>query len=493
MTWLIQNAQTVISIIIVFGLLIFVHEFGHFIMARRAGILAREFAIGFGPKLFSFKKDETRWTIRLLPLGGYVRMAGEDPETVEIRPGQRMRILENGKGEITHFLLDDQSFPNEGKEVVASSVDMERNLTLVASIGEREAEFPIHPKAELVRQGEGFQIAPYDRQFGSKTKGQRFLTLAAGPLANFLLAVLLFILLAALTGVDTNEAAIGGIAPGYPAEKAGLMPGDKILSVDGEPIAGWTQVQQAINGKAGQEILLTLERNGEQRQARLIPSPFLYISSLSDANNLDLLPGDQVVAIDGKEVTRLAEADRLLKESAGKVTTITVLRTVNGKSVKQDVSYDLGKNRLQLGEVGRIGITQQRDYTWWKVLISGPVETWNWIVRIFSSFGQLFQTPDPLNQMGGPVAIFKLTGDAASRGISTLIFWAALLSVNLGIFNLLPIPALDGGRLLFILIEAVRGKPIDPAKESIVHFIGFALLMLLILIVTWNDIQKFLL
>lgn len=462
-------------------------------MAKRAGILAREFAIGFGPKLFSFKKDETRWTIRLLPLGGYVRMAGEDPEVVEIKPGQRLRILENGQGEITHFLLDDQSFPNQGKEVVVSSIDVERQLKLVTEMGDRNEEYRIHPQAEIVRQGEGFQIAPLHRQFGSKTIGQRFLTLAAGPLANFLLAVLLFILLAGLTGVDTKEPVIGSTAPGYPAEAAGLKPGDRILTIDNHPITTWSEVQQAINQKAGEEILVTIERDKEQQQAKLVPAPFLYIANLSNTNQIDLVPGDEVVAINGQEVKRLSDANRLLQEAAEQVVTITVLRTENGSPVKRSFSYDLGKGRLQLGEVGRIGITQQRDYTWWKVLLYGPVETWNWTVRIFSSFGELFKTPDPLNQMGGPVAIFKLTGDAASRGIATLIFWAALLSINLGIFNLLPIPALDGGRILFLAIEAVRGKPIDPAKESLVHFIGFALLMLLILIVTWNDIQKFLL
>ncbi|WP_028986595.1 RIP metalloprotease RseP [Thermicanus aegyptius] len=493
MTWIVGNAQTIFSIIVVFGLLIFVHELGHFLLAKRAGILVREFAIGFGPKLFSFKRDETKWTIRLLPLGGYVRMAGEDPEVVEVKPGQRIRILENEAGEITHFLLDEESMPGEGKEVVASSIDVERRLRFVAQLGEAEKEFAVSPQAEMVRNGEGFQIAPLNRQFGSKTVGQRFWTLTAGPLANFILAIFLFILLAAMTGVDTDEPVVGGIAPGFPAEAAGLRPNDRILSIDDTPIHSWTEVQQAINQKAGKEITILLERNKEQRQAKITPAPFLYIASLSDTNQIDLVPGDEVVAINGKPAASLATANRLLEESAGKPVVITVNRVENGVNVKRDFTYDLGKGTLQLGEIGRIGISQKRDFSVGKILLSGPVETWNWTVRIVTSLGQLFHTPDPLNQMGGPVAIFKITGDAANRGFSTLVFWAALLSINLGIFNLLPIPALDGGRLLFLLIEAVRGKPIDPAKESLVHFIGFAFLMLLILIVTWNDIQKFLL
>jgi regulator of sigma E protease len=490
LTWVIENFQTVLSIVLVFGILIFVHELGHFLLARRAGILAREFAIGFGPKIFSYKKDETRWTIRLFPLGGFVRMAGEDPEVIEIKSGQRLRILTNNENEITHFLLDDLSRPHEGMEVIVSEVDLLHRLSLTAVIGDEEKTFKIHPKAEMISKGMETQIAPWNRQFGSKTVGQRFLTIAAGPVANFLLAVILFIVLAALNGVETNDPVIGNVVKGFPADQAGLKEQDRILSIDGERIDSWEDLQTQINKSPGKSVNMIIERDGEQFQTSIVPQAQIRVSSIAGDHQMDLLPGDIIKQLNGEEIKSLEQAEQILSEHQNDIITVTVPRIKDGKQVEQQMKLNLKEYRIELMQVGIIGISQARDYSIGSILWFGPQETWNWIVRIFDSFGALFSTPDPLNQMGGPVAIFKLTGDAADRGTSTLIFWAALLSINLGIFNLLPIPALDGGRLVFLAVEAIRGKPIDPAKESIVHFIGFAFLMLLIIIVTWNDIQK---
>ncbi|MBE3595436.1 MAG: RIP metalloprotease RseP [Hydrogenibacillus sp.] len=479
---------TILAIVLVFSVLVFVHELGHFLFARRAGILAREFAIGFGPKLFAFKPGETLWTIRLLPLGGYVRMAGEEPETTELKEGQRVRLLTDEAGTVTRIYTDASTRPDEGFEVVVRRADFERGLTLVAEGPDGESlTFPVSPKAELISRGEALMIAPFDRQFGSKTLGQRFWVLFAGPLFNLLLAAVIFTALSLMNGVPKAEPEIGFVVPSSPAAEAGLKPGDIIRAVNGKPISSWEALQAIISQNGTVPMTVDIERDGREYRVEVAPKPVIYIEALTHTSQIELVPGDEVVAIDGTPLKSLNQAQALLEQARGKEVTLTVVRDQN-RTI--DVAYDLGKYALTLGETERIGVSQARDHSVIAAVINGPKETLLWIERIFAALGMLFTSHNPLNQVGGPVAIFKLTGDAAERGLSTLLFWTALLSVNLGIFNLLPIPALDGGRLLFLGIEAVRGRPIDQAKESLVHLIGFALLLFLILIVTWNDIQK---
>ncbi len=494
MTWLLDNLQTVISIVLVFGLLIFIHELGHFLLARRAGILVREFAIGFGPKMFSFKKDETRYTIRLFPLGGFVRMAGEDPELVEIRPGQRLRVLTDNKGAITHFLLDHQSMPHQGEEIVVDKIDLLHSLTLKAQTEDNEDEqhYVVHPQAVMVTHGVENQIAPWDRQYGSKKVSQRFWTIAAGPLANFLLAIVLFIVIGAINGVTSSKPIIGNVVEGYPAHESGLIQGDQIISINGSPIERWDQMQSLINASPNRPIQLVLQREGAiaDLHAALIPKSTVYIVTLSTSNRTELMQGAEILKINEQKITSLDQANTIISENADKEVTITVPTLKNGKEAEETFVIDLKATTIKLNHIGKIGITPSIDRSIGTILLEGPKETYKWTTLMLQGVKQLFTSPDPLNQVGGPVAIFKLTGDFADRGFSSLLFWAAVLSINLGIFNLLPIPALDGGRLIFIAIEAIRGKPIDPAKESIVHFVGFALLMLLIIIVTWNDIQR---
>lgn len=492
MTWLFDNLQTVISVILVFGLLIFIHELGHFLLARRAGILVREFAIGFGPKIFTYKKNETRYTIRLFPLGGFVRMAGEDPEVIDIRSGQRLRILTNKNGAITHFLLDQQSMPHQGEEIVVDQIDILHELKLRAEDDEEEQHYAIHPQAVIVSQGVETQIAPWNRQYGSKTVGQRFWTIAAGPLANFILAFVLFIIIAAMNGVTSKEPVIGSVLEGYPAYEAGLQQGDRIITIDGTPIQRWEQMQNLINTSPNRSLQVTIQREEGQPhlQTTLTPRSSVYISKLSTSNRTEMMQGADVLKINDQMITSLDQANKLLADSSGKEISITVPTLKKGKEAEETFTVDLKATEIELNHVGKIGITPTIDRSIGTVLTEGPKETYKWATLIFQSVKQLFTTPDPLNQVGGPVAIFNLTGKFADSGLSALLNWAAILSINLGIFNLLPIPALDGGRLIFIVVEAIRGRPIDPAKESIVHFIGFALLMLLIIIVTWNDIQR---
>lgn len=185
--------QTAFQILVMFFLLVSIHEWGHFYFAKRAGILVREFAIGFGPKLFSYKRGETRYTFRLLPIGGFVRMAGEDPEIVDVQKGQTIAVQTN-KDMVTHLYLDKLDQRADVLQGVVEGIDLEKDLFIKLNVDEQSVTLPVHPQAHMVARGRETQIAPLDRQFGSKTVGQRMLSIVMGPIMNFALAVVLFFL-----------------------------------------------------------------------------------------------------------------------------------------------------------------------------------------------------------------------------------------------------------------------------------------------------------
>lgn len=416
--------STVIAFIVIFGALVFFHELGHFIFAKRAGILCREFAIGMGPKVFSHKKGETTYTIRLLPIGGFVRMAGEDPEVVEIKPGYRIGLLFDKQEKVTKIILNNkEKFPN-CRIVEVEHADIEREL-IIKGFPEDEDEslhvFNVHPDAVIVENGIESQIAPIDRQFGSKTLGQRFMAIFAGPMMNFVLAFVVFIVIALLQGVPSNEPKLGGITPDGAAKMAGLKKGDVVQSIEGSEITSWTDVVEIIRKNPNKELDFSIIRDGSEKEIQVTP----------------------------------------------------LEKTVEGN------------------KMGIIGVYSPVEKSPVQAVKSGFTETYFWTKQIFVMLGKLVTGQFSIDALSGPVGIYKSTDEVAKSGIYYLMKWAGILSINLGIMNLLPIPALDGGRLMFFAVEAVRGKPIDRQKEGMVHFIGFALLMLLMLVVTWNDIQRF--
>ncbi|MED0677946.1 RIP metalloprotease RseP [Aneurinibacillus thermoaerophilus] len=407
----------VLAIVLVFGLLVFIHELGHLLLAKRAGILCREFAIGMGPKLFSFVKGETRYTLRLLPIGGFVRMAGEDPEVIEIHHGQDVGLTFDKDGKVTHIILTNIRNHPEATVVTVKEADLEHQLLIRGIEDGEEVSYPVHPKAVILQHNQETQIAPYDRQFGSKTVGQRATAIFAGPLANFLLAFVLLTGLGLAYGVPVDKPIIGQTIPDQPAAQAGLKQGDKVLSVAGKPMNTWKDIVQIVSASPGKELTFVIEREGEQFSVPVTP-------------------------------------------------------------VKE-------------GEIGKIGVYSPTSKSPLGAAKYGAVTTYEFSKLIYQMLGKLFTGQVPVQELSGPVGIFNYTYKAAENGLVVLVQWAAALSVNLGIMNLLPLPALDGGRLVFIGIEALRGRPIDPQKEGMVHFLGFAFLMVLILVVTWNDIQRF--
>jgi regulator of sigma E protease len=416
--------NTVIAFIIIFGVLVFVHELGHLVFAKRAGILCREFAIGFGPKVFSFKKDETVYTIRLLPIGGFVRMAGEDPETIEIKPGYHIGLLFNDKGEVNKVVVNNKDKHPNAKIMEVEHADMEKELVIRGyELNEEETmkEYKVSSESYFVMDGQEIQNAPYNRQFGSKTLGQRTMAIFAGPMMNFILAFFIFLFLGMAQGYPINESVIGELTPDGPAQASGLQQGDRVIAINDEAVSTWEEIVQTIQVNPNEELLFMVERNG---QSMNIP------------------------------VTPRAE-------------------TIEGQTR------------------GIIGVYMPMEKSILGSFPKAATETYNWTKEIITGLGKLITGQFSIDMLSGPVGIYKSTEVVAESGIYLLMRWTAVLSINLGIINLLPIPALDGGRLMFFAAEAVRGKPVDRHKEGLVHFIGFALLMLLMLVVTWNDIQKF--
>ncbi|HEX7065325.1 MAG TPA: RIP metalloprotease RseP [Bacillales bacterium] len=417
--------ETFIAIVIIFGLLISIHELGHLILAKRAGILCREFAIGFGPKLFSVRKYETIYTVRLLPIGGFVRMAGEDPETIEIKPGQRIGLVLNEVGKVKQMIINNKSKHTEARMITVEEADLEKDLFIKGSEGEEDLPetFRVDERADFIVDEQAVQIAPYHRQFASKSIWDRVLAIFAGPFMNFILAFVLFVLYAMIGGIPTNEAKLGNLVQDRPAIEAGLHQGDRVLAVNDNPVNSWTELVSVIQKHPGDRLIFKIKRDGEILQIPVTPE----------------------------------------------------------------------KNKLRNGEIeGRIGAYASMKHSIVDSLRYGVTRTVQTTALIFDGVGKIITGQIGINGLAGPVGIYSFTGQVAQTGgVIALMSFAAFLSINVGIFNLLPLPALDGGRLLFLLFEAVRGKPIDPQKESMLHLIGFAFLLLLMIVVTWNDIHKF--
>lgn len=408
-----------LKVILLFFVLVSIHEWGHFYFAKRAGILVREFAIGFGPKLFSYKKGETRYTLRLFPIGGFVRMAGEDPEIVVVNPGQTIAISLNKNQQVSHLFLDQLEQRSNVIVGVVEKIDLETKLMATLDVDGEVVSYAVDPQALMVTKGVETQIAPRNRQFGSKTVGQRSLAIVMGPVMNFILAIVLFMILIIMTGIPTNVklAEVNADDPGY---KAGLKVGDIVISINNQPIGDDRgKLTSIIQQSADKKTVWVVERNGSPVSIEVIPE------------------------------------------------------NVNG--------------------VGKAGITitgDKRSATFTEVISGTYEQTVGSTVNIVNGLKMLILGQFKMDDLGGPLRTAQVSVEFAKMGIEYLILWAGTLSLYLGIFNLLPFPALDGSRLIFLGLEAVRGKPIDPNRESMVHFLGFAMLMLLMLAVTYNDIIR---
>lgn len=421
-----HTMRTLITFLIVFSVVVVIHEFGHFYFAKKSGVLVREFSIGMGPKLFSHQaKDGTTYTIRAIPMGGYVRMAGYEEEE-ELKAGMPVSLQINEDDEVIKINTSKKVQLENAIPLEVTKYDLTDELEITGFVNGDEQNvrtYSVNHDAEVVEEdGTQLRIAPRDVQFQSAKLWQRMLTNFAGPMNNFLLTIVLFIAIVFLQGGVPNEDStiLGEVDPNGAAATAGLKSGDEIVTIDQENVSSWPELQREIQQNPDEELTLEVKR------------------------------GDQELSVDATP-----------------------------ESVES-----------QDQEVGQLGVQASLKTGFWDKVVGGVKESWDMLVQILVALKTLI-TNFSLDQLGGPVAIFEMSNQAAQQGVMTVLLLTAMISVNLGIVNLLPIPGLDGGKLLLNIVEAVRGKPISEEKEGIITLVGFGLLMLLMVLVTWNDIQRF--
>ncbi|MCK1189804.1 RIP metalloprotease RseP [Streptococcus uberis] len=412
-----------ITFIIVFGILVIVHEFGHFYFAKKSGILVREFAIGMGPKLYSHvDKEGTLYTIRSLPLGGYVRMAGWGDDSTEIKTGTPASLSLDASGKVTRINLSQNRLDPNSLPMHVTAYDLEDKLTITGLVLEETKEFDVAHDATIVEEdGTEVRIAPLDVQYQNASIWGRLITNFAGPMNNFILGLLVFIFLVFLQGgaLDTNSNHIKVVDNGA-AAKAGIKSNDQILQIENIPVSNWQELTGAVASstkdlKEGQSLTVKVKSQGKVKELSLKPQ--------------------------------------------------------------------------KVGRKFAIGV-QCRLKTGFKDKLLGGFEmAINGALLIITALKNLM-TGFSLDKLGGPVAMYQMSSQAAASGIETVLSMMAMLSINLGIFNLIPIPALDGGKILMNLIEAIRRKPLKRETETYITFVGVVIMLVLMVAVTWNDIMR---
>lgn len=412
----------ILTFILVFGIIVVVHEFGHFYFAKKSGILVREFAIGMGPKIFAhIGKDGTVYTIRILPLGGYVRMAGWGDDTTEIKTGTPVSLTLADDGKVKRINLSGKKLDQTALPMQVTQFDFEDKLFIKGLVLEEEKTFAVDHDATVVEaDGTEVRIAPLDVQYQNATIWGKLITNFAGPMNNFILGVVVFWILIFMQGgvrdVDTNQF---HVMPQGALAKVGVSETAQITKIGSHEISNWESLIQAVEtetkGKTAPTLDVTIFENGSDKQVTVTP-----------------------------------------EESQGR--------------------YLLG---VQPGI--------KSDFL--SMFVGGFTTAADSALRILSALKNLIFQPD-LNKLGGPVAIFKASSDAAKNGIENVLYFLAMISINIGIFNLIPIPALDGGKIVLNILEAIRRKPLKQEIETYVTLAGVVIMVVLMIAVTWNDIMR---
>ena len=412
----------ILTFILVFGIIVVVHEFGHFYFAKKSGILVREFAIGMGPKIFAhIGKDGTAYTIRILPLGGYVRMAGWGDDTTEIKTGTPVSLTLTDDGKVKRINLSGKKLDQTALPMQVTQFDFEDKLFIKGLVLEEEKTFAVDHDATVVEaDGTEVRIAPLDVQYQNATIWGKLITNFAGPMNNFILGIVVFWILIFMQGgvrdVDTNQF---HVMPQGALAKVGVPETAQITKIGSHEVSNWESLIQAVESetkdKTAPTLDVTISENGSDKQVTVTP-----------------------------------------EESQGR--------------------YLLG---VQPGI--------KSDFL--SMFVGGFTTAADSALRILSALKNLIFQPD-LNKLGGPVAIFKASSDAAKNGIENVLYFLAMISINIGIFNLIPIPALDGGKIVLNILEAIRRKPLKQEIETYVTLAGVVIMVVLMIAVTWNDIMR---
>ena len=382
----------------------------------------REFSIGMGPKLFQIRRNPTTYTIRWLPLGGYVRLAGSDDES-KLDPGMTVILQLNDQNEVVRIDASESDMPIEGIPVQVTKADLVDNL-VIEGYENGDENKPVtyhvnHDATIIEKNGTELIIAPRDTQFNEAKVWQKIATNFAGPFMNILLGFVVF-LIWTFTVPGPATTTIQSTTNGSPAQIAKIEPGDRIVTVNGQKINSFEQVTEKVNQSKGKSLKFELSKDGSTKTVIVKP-----------------------------------KAHRIQKQ---KIYQIGIVAKSNENA----------------------GVKLKRG---WDTAVSTTGLIFNAVGNLFRHFS--------LNKLSGPVGIYSQTSQVSQMGFTYVLAFLAMISINLGIVNLIPIPGLDGGKLLLNLIELVRGKPISEEHEAIVELIGFGLLLVLIIAVTGNDIYRY--
>jgi len=445
-------ATTLVSFVVVLGILIIVHELGHFFMARLCGVGVERFSVGFGPVLWRFRGKETEYCLSLIPMGGYVKMMGDDENPLE---GGRAATVDPAKA------------------------------------------------------------------FNNKSLAARFLIVFAGPAMNFVLAVLIAAAMFMFIGRPVAPAEVGRVTEGGPAAQAGLRTGDRITAVDGKPVQYWEDLARVVQA-TGRPLEVTVQgREGGSRKVALTPvqakrkdlfgddqlvweigaSPYLA-PAIGDvipgdpAEQAGLKAADVVVALDSQPVMSWDELAEKIHQRAGQPTRLEVKRGTEALAIT--VTPKKGKIPGPDGKEMEVGLVGIRPGGATLMVRSNPLSAmweglaWSTDVTVKTGLGLYKIVVGQLDRsnIGGPIQIAKTAGEQARQGLVSLALFTAVISVNLFLLNLLPVPMLDGGHLLFFAFEAVLGRPLSVRKREVAQQVGFALLMLLMVFAFYNDFKR---
>jgi regulator of sigma E protease len=433
---------TLLAFLFVLGVLIFVHELGHFVMARRVGVRVLKFSLGFGPRLIGFKRGDTEYVISAVPLGGYVKMAGENPDD-----------------------------PRSGR----------------------------------------------DDEFLSKSKWERFQILIMGPLMNLILAVVVTagVLMngAEIPAFQSKPPVVGQVTPDSPAAKAGIQRGDRIVTVAGRDVNTWEQFFIGVGTRAGRETEIGVLRDGKQFTVKATPAPQTrfeigdigvlpdthpHVGALlpgAPAEKAGLKVGDVIHRVDGATITLREQLIAAVSKKANTPVTMAVMR--DGALVDVTVTPEANTGRCPSLEQGAgcIGISIGEEVTHIK---PGPIDAVVMSVKrnyesaglIFMTIGQLITRETSTRQLMGPLAIAQLSGESAQQGWVPLFALMASISLNLGLLNLLPIPVLDGGHIFIMALEGLARRDFSLKVKEKMFLAGFAVLLMLMVTVIYNDLTR---
>lgn len=445
----------VLPFLVILTILVFVHEMGHYYIARRAGVRVEAFSIGFGPELFGWTdRHGTRWRFAAIPLGGYVKMFGESEREVDA----------------------------DGNEV-------------------------------------GLTPAEKAVSFQHKRLGQRAAIVFAGPFVNYLFAILVLGILFATAGQSFSPAIIGSVTAGGPAEKAGIKTGDKILQVAGHDVERFEEIVQALAIRPGERVTMVVERNGERRGVdvdvgvRIITDkrgnqapfgelgagPFVApvvgrVIAGGAAEAAGLEPGDVFLKIKGQPIETFDDVRRIVSANAEVPLEFVVRRGERDVSLVVTPKWQTGKdkegNTVKVG--GVIGVAPQaafrKQHGIGDSFVQAVRETYGLTIATFTAVGQMIAGTRSTRDLSGPLRIAEISGDMAQNGLYNFFWFLGVLSLHLCIINLLPVPMLDGGHLLFYGFEALRGKPLGRRAQEYGFRIGLALVITLMVFATWNDL-----